>query len=64
MSKILRSEVHVLKDLNTIVKNDIKTIVETNAIKRVKGKSTTYIEQDVKKKYLQNLFTQISNILV
>ena len=52
--------INVNKDFNTIIKKDEKTIVETNAIKRVKGKSTTYIEQDVKKKYLQNLFTQIS----
>ncbi len=52
-------ELHVLKDFNTIVKNDIKTIVENDYIQRVKGTSTEYIEKDVKKKYLQNMFLQI-----
>ena len=52
-------ELHVLKDLNTIVKNDLKTIVEENSILRVKGTATQYMQEDVKKKYLQNLFSQI-----
>ncbi|MGB6327484.1 MAG: type VI secretion system tip protein VgrG, partial [Halarcobacter sp.] len=52
-------ELHVLKDFNTIVKKDFKQILEKNYIQRVKGTSTEYIEKDVKKKYLQNMFLQI-----
>ncbi len=52
-------EIHGLKDINTIVKNDMKTIIENDMITRIKGTSTQYVEKDVKKKYLENLFTQV-----
>ncbi|XOB63262.1 type VI secretion system Vgr family protein [Campylobacterota bacterium DY0563] len=52
-------EIHGLKDINTIVKNDMKTIIEHDMITRIKGTSTEYVEKDAKRKYLENLFTQV-----
>lgn len=52
-------ELHVLKDFNTIVKDNQKTIVENDMITRVKGILHQYVQDDVKHKFLKNLFVQV-----
>ncbi len=52
-------ELHVLKNMHTIVKEVQTTIVEKDLILRVKGNATSYIEKDKHEKYLKNLFTQV-----
>ncbi|PLY05394.1 MAG: type VI secretion system tip protein VgrG, partial [Arcobacter sp.] len=54
-------ELHVLKDFNTIVKNDIKTIDEENVQITIRNILLEYVEKDVSDKYLENLFIQIGN---
>ena len=53
-------ETHVLKDANSIIRNNQKLIVENDLIERIKGFTTQYTEKDAKEKYLQNLYTQVS----
>lgn len=53
-------ETHILKDQNTIIRQNQKTIIEKDLIQRIKGTTTKYLEKDAKQKYLQNLYTQVS----
>ena len=56
-------EIHILKDANTIVNQNQKTIIEKDLIERIKGFSTKYTEKDAKEKFLQNLYTQVSQTM-
>jgi type VI secretion system secreted protein VgrG len=56
-------QTHLNKNDITITKENKQEIVEKDLIQRIKGYVTTYREKDVKEKYLESLYTDVTKEL-